>query len=314
MVTLRIFGDGLAWVKHHGYLRSMREHDLAGRDGRNLRVREAGVADGIPVFVHHGSPAAGLFFRPWVEDAERRGIRLISHDRPGYGGSDPKPGRVVADVVEDIHDIADHLGVDRYATWGISGGGPHALACAALGGDRCVAAAALASAGPFDADGLDFYAGMGEDNVREFELVVREGREGIEELAAQNAAEMLAAAPEDVFAGLESLVSDVDKAVMSDEFARLVYDMTHVGIGASVEGWIEDDVVFVQPWGLDVGDIEVPVLVYQGRQDLMVPFQHGVWLAEHIPGAEARLYEDEGHLTLLVNRVADTHAWLLERF
>ena len=292
----------------------MTEFDLKARDGRDLRVREAGDPNGPAVFVHHGTPSAGLLWEPWVDDAEARGLRLVSHDRPGYGGSDPKPDRTVADVVADVHDIADHLGIDRYATWGISGGGPHALACAALGGGRCVAAAALASVAPYGGEGLDFTAGMGEDNVYEFELALKEGRDALVEPTKQNAQMMLAAAPEEIFAGLQSLVSDVDKAVMSDDFARFMYDGTHAGIGPGIDGWLDDDMVFVKDWGFDVSDIDVPVLVYQGRQDLMVPYPHGEWLAAKIPTAEARLSDDEGHLTLLVNRVSDTHAWLKERF
>lgn len=291
----------------------MLEHDVTARDGRNLRVREAGDADGKAIFVHHGTPSAGLLFEPWAADAAERGIRLIAHDRPGYGGSDQQPERIIASVVPDVEDILDHLGVERYATWGISGGGPHALACAALS-VRCVAAAALASVAPCNAEGLDFTAGMGEDNVKEFELVRDHGREAIVDLEKQNAAVMLAAEPEDIFAGLESIVSDVDKAVMSDAFARFTYDCTHMALEGSIEGWLDDDVAFTVDWGFDVHDIDKPVLIYQGRQDLMVPYAHGEWLASQIPGAEMPPSDEEGHLTLLVNRVRDTHAWLLERY
>ena len=291
----------------------MIEHDVRARDGRNLRVREAWNANGPAVVIHHGTPSAGLFFEPWVRDAEERGIRLIAHDRPGYGGSDQHPERIVASVVPDVEDILDHLGIERYATWGISGGGPHALACAALS-ERCVAAAALASVAPYNAEGLDFTAGMGEDNVYEFELAIDKGRDALIELTKQNAQMMLAAAPEQIFAGLQSLVSDVDKAVMTDAFARYMYDSTHVGIGPGIEGWLDDDMVFVKDWGFDVRSIDVPVLIYQGRQDRMVPYGHGEWLASQIPGAEMPPSDEEGHLTLLANRVRDTHAWLLERF
>jgi pimeloyl-ACP methyl ester carboxylesterase len=292
----------------------MREHDITTPDGRNLRVREAGDRDGRAVFVHHGTPSAGLLWEPWVEDAGERGLHLISHDRPGYGGSDAQPGRNVAAVVEDVAAIADHLGIDRYATWGVSGGGPHALACAALAGDRCVGAAALASVGPYGAEGLDFTAGMGEDNVHEFELAIHGGREALREIETKNAEVMLAAVPEEIFSGLESIVSDVDKAVMTDDFARFTYDCTHMALEGSIEGWLDDDVLFTSPWGFDVRDISIPVLIFQGRQDLMVPYSHGEWLAARIPTAEARLSEDDGHLTLLVDRVAETHAWLASLF
>ncbi|MEA2499091.1 MAG: hypothetical protein QOH26_1496 [Actinomycetota bacterium] len=291
----------------------LQEHDIRTRDGRILKVRDAGPTNGLPIFVHHGTPMAGLLWEPWVEDAQGRGLRLLSHDRPGYGGSDRRPGRTVADVVPDVTDIADHLGIERYATWGISGGGPHALACAALAPGRCIAAASLAGVGPWDTEGLDFTAGMGKDNVDEFNLSLQ-GREAIESITRKNANEMLAAAPADIFAGLESIVSDVDKAVMTDDFARFMWECTHVGIGESIEGWLDDDLMFVRSWGFAVSDIDVPTLVVQGREDLMVPYGHGEWLVSHIPGAESWLSEEEGHLTVLVNRVADAHQWLKERF
>jgi pimeloyl-ACP methyl ester carboxylesterase len=289
------------------------EHEVRARDGCTLRVREAGDLHGDPVFVHHGTPASGLLFDPWVDDARARGLRLVSQDRPGYGGSDRQPGRTIADVAGDVNDIADHLGIERYATWGVSGGGPHALACAALAGGRCIAAAALASVAPHDGEGLDFTAGMGESNVHEFSLAQDGRRDALVEFIEQNAQLLLAAAPEEIFDGLSSLLSDVDKAVITDEFARFLYDSIHHGIDASIDGWLDDDMVFVTGWGFNLADIDIPVLVYQGRQDRMVPYAHGEWLAERIPIAEARLSE-EGHLTLLLDRVSDTHAWLKETF
>jgi len=292
----------------------MAEQDVKARDGRNLRVREAGAEDGMAVFVHHGTPMAGLLWKPWTEDAKRRGLRLISHDRPGYGGSDPQGKRSVGDVVPDVHDIADHLGIERYATWGISGGGPHTLACAALSGGRCVAAAALASVAPYPAEGLDYFADMGEDNVREIGLAINGDIDELTRLTERDAKEMLAAAPGDIIEGLESLLSEPDRAVLTDDFARFMWECGQVALRSSIAGWLEDDMAFVSDWGFDLRDIRTPVLVYQGRQDLMVPFGHGQWIAARIPSAEARLHEDEGHLTLLVNRVSDTHAWLASLF
>jgi pimeloyl-ACP methyl ester carboxylesterase len=286
------------------------EHDVRALDGRTIRVREDGDLKGFPVFVHHGTPAAGLFFEPWVEDARRRGLRLVSHDRPGYGGSDRLPGRSVADVVGDVVAMADHFGFDRFATWGISGGGPHALACAALVPDRVTAAATLASVGPVDADGLDFMAGMGEDNVTEFQLAVND-HDGLRPLLEKWSAEMLAAEPQQIYDMIQSIISEVDKEALSGDFAEFLYTCDVIGQRHGIDGWYDDDLAFARPWGFDLGSIQAPVLLWQGRQDLMVPFAHGEWLAEHIPGVEARLHDDEGHLSLAVNRVADTHEWLL---
>src|SRR5215210_4113062 len=142
----------------------MNTHDrtISTEHGYKLRIIEAGQSDGIPILVHNGTPGSRLLYHPWVKDAETRGIRLISYDRPGYGGSTPQPGRTVASAANDVAAIANELELSRLSVWGVSGGGPHALACAALLPNLVVAAAALASPAPYQADGLDWLAGMGE--------------------------------------------------------------------------------------------------------------------------------------------------------
>ena len=143
-------------------------------DGRILAVDEAGDPAGVPVVVHHGTPGLRPHYAPLVgPDAQERGIRLIGYDRPGYGGSTPRPGRTVGDAAADVDAICDALGLDRICTWGISGGGPHALACAALLPDRVAAAASVAGIAPHDAEGLDWLAGMGAANVEEFGLTLQ---------------------------------------------------------------------------------------------------------------------------------------------
>lgn len=146
----------------------MKAFSVEGPGGRTLTVREAGDPAGVPVLIHHGTPSSSLLYEPHVRDAEEHGVRLVSYDRPGYGGSTRDPGRSVADCAADVAAICDALGIGRICTWGISGGGPHALATAALLPERVAAAAALASVAPFDAEGLDFTAGMGELNVESF--------------------------------------------------------------------------------------------------------------------------------------------------
>jgi pimeloyl-ACP methyl ester carboxylesterase len=286
------------------------EHDVKAPDGRRIRARESGDPKGFPIFIHHGTPAAGLLFQPWIDDARRRGLRLVSHDRPGYGDSDRLPGRSVADVVGDVVAIADHLGVDRLATWGLSGGGPHALACAYLLPERVTAVASLASVAPCGEEGLDFLVGMGEDNITEFGLALSDHR-GLRQLLEKWRLEILAAEPQQIVDLLEGLVTEVDKAALSGGLAEFFHSCDQIGQRDGIEGWYDDDLAFTQPWGFDLESIRVPVLLWQGGQDLMVPFSHGEWLATRIPGVEARLLDDEGHLSLAVNRVADTHEWLL---
>jgi pimeloyl-ACP methyl ester carboxylesterase len=133
-------------------------------DGRMLAVEEAGDLKGDAVLVHAGTPYSRYLYSPAVAEATSRGLRLLSYDRPGYGGSTPHAGRTVADCAADVRQICGVLGIDRLATWGFSGGGPHALACAALLPDLVVAAASLGGFAPPDAEGLDRFAGMGERN------------------------------------------------------------------------------------------------------------------------------------------------------
>jgi pimeloyl-ACP methyl ester carboxylesterase len=290
-----------------------REHTIPGPGGRALRVREDGAPGGVPVVVHHGTPGSRLLRESWVEDAAERGIRLIGFDRAGYGGSDRNPGRSVVDVAADVEAISDGLGLERILTHGASGGGPHALASAALLGDRVAAAATLCSVGPFDAADLDFLAGMGDDNVAELGAAV-EGEGALTPLLEQVAERILSADPDDLAGELASILSPPDVAVVNGGLATELLASVREGIAAARVGWLDDDLAFVRPWGFELSSIAVPVGLWQGRQDLMVPPAHGEWLAEHVPGVEAHLSDEDGHLSVEQRRIGDVHAWLLQRF
>jgi pimeloyl-ACP methyl ester carboxylesterase len=248
-----------------------------------------------------------------IEDAEGRGMRLLSYDRPGYGGSDPHPGREVADAAQDVTAIANALGIERLAVEGGSGGGPHALACAALLPDRVVAAASLAGVAPYAADGLAWLDGMGQDNVDEFAATVA-GREELERYLRGQADAMLSAEPDAIVKALRSLLSPPDLAVLTGELAEYFQESTRVGIEGGLDGWIDDDFAFLNPWGFELGDIRIPVQLWHGAQDRFVPIAHGRWLAERIPGVDAHLSEEDGHLTIQLRRIQEVHAWLLEHF
>jgi pimeloyl-ACP methyl ester carboxylesterase len=288
----------------------MGEATVRAKDGRELRVVEAGAADGLAVLVHNGTPMSRLLFRPCVEDAEQRGIRLIGYDRPGYGGSTPHPGRNVADAARDVAAIADALDIDRLATWGISGGGPHALACAALLPERVVAAASLASVAPYPAEGLDWFAGMGEANVAEFGLTL-EGRDALEPFLRHERDAMLAAGPAGLAEAMRTLLSPADHAVFTGETADYMFEAFRAGNEERLDGWLDDDLAFAKPWGFELEQIDVPVLLWQGAEDRFVPFAHGEWLARRTPAVDARLSHDDGHLTLLVRRLGEVHGWLV---
>jgi len=288
------------------------EHRVETPDGRVLQVLERGVPDGRPVLVHNGSPNSRLLFDPTVELAERQGIRLISYDRPGCGGSSRHAGRTVADCAPDVRAITTALGIERLAVWGISGGGPHAIACAALLPDLVGAVAVLASIAPWGSEGLDYFADMGEMNVEDFKLL-RTDRTAARAKLEQERHEMLALGAPELLEYLETLLSPVDAAVLTGAFAEFMVDATRDGLGPSADGWWDDAVAFMEPWGFEFESIQAPVLLRHGRQDRFVPYGHGEWLARHIPGVQAELTDDDGHLTQFLNHIEHVHEWLLER-
>ena len=240
-------------------------------DGRTLEVVEAGAPDGPVVVAHHGTPGSGRFYRTEVESAQERGLRLITYSRPGYAGSSPHRDRDAASAAADVAAILDALGVERFATYGTSGGGPHALACAALLGDRCAAAATIAGVGPADAPDLDFLAGVGEGNIAEFGAA-REGREALTEFCRADAAGIAEATPEQLADALRPHLSDVDAAALTGELAEhLLAVDRRAAYGPASRAGSTTTSRSSRRGASTSGAIEVPVLVWQGEQDLMVP-------------------------------------------
>jgi pimeloyl-ACP methyl ester carboxylesterase len=279
-------------------------------NGRRLGVHEGGDPGGAPVVIHHGTPASGLPYARSEALAREQGIRLIGYDRPGYGDSTRLPGRSIADCAADVGAIADALGLDRYTSWGISGGGPHVLACAALCDDRLTAVASLAAVAPWNSDGLDWLAGMGESNVEEFDAVLA-GETALRPLLDRDRAEMLAAAPNELVTVWESLLGDEDRSVLSEEFAAYILAAGALGLRDGVDGWLDDNLAFVESWGFEPESINRPVLLLHGADDRFVPVSHGRWLAARIPGVEARITDADGHLTLIERRLREVNEWLL---
>jgi pimeloyl-ACP methyl ester carboxylesterase len=290
----------------------MIEHKVQTADGRILAVEDDGDPGGRPVLVHLGTPNSRHLYGPNVTDAAARGLRLISWDRPGYGGSTPQPGRTVASVATDARTICEALRVGPVAMWGISGGGPHVLACAALLPDLVVAAASLASPAPYPADGIDWFAGMGQSNADDFRLMLSGDEAAARAMVEEERAGLIAATADDLASEMASLLTPTDAAVLTGSVAEYLVYSSREGLAPGSQGFWDDAWASCQPWGLDLAGISVPVLLMHGRQDQFVPFGHGEWLARHIPGVEARLFDHDGHLTLLANRVGEVHAWLAE--
>jgi len=276
-------------------------------------VQIAGAPSHRTILVQGGTPNSRHLYPAWIDDAASRGAQLISYDRPGCGGSTPHPGHSVADAAHDVRAITDALKIERLGVWGFSGGGPYALACAALLAERVVAAGVVGSPAPWDAPGLDLFAGMGEHNAQALRRYLEDPEAARRELHEQWE-KRREVTGEQLLEAWSTLLSETDAAVLTGDLAEWIARSMSDGLAPGDEGWWDDGVARLSAWGFDIGSIRIPVKVLHGRHDRFVPFQHGQWLAEHIPGAEAELSETDGHLTLLVDRVPELHDWLLSHY
>lgn len=267
-------------------------------DGRTLRAYDVPVDDErLTVVWHHGTPNVGTPPEPLLPASAERGIRWISYDRPGYGGSTPHPGRGVASAAADVAVIADALGLSRFAVLGHSGGGPHALACAALLGDRVVAAVSGSGLAPYPADGLDWFAGINDGGTAELRAAV-EGRAALEHVLTTGEYD-------------PSMFTPADHEALEGAWGwlgRIAQEAQQGGIG----GMVDDDLAYVAPWGFDPATITAPTLLLHGDADRVVPPSHSRWLADRIPSAELWLRPDDGHVSVLA-AATDALDWLLSK-
>jgi pimeloyl-ACP methyl ester carboxylesterase len=271
---------------------------LATADGRQLEVLSTGPEDGLVLLFHNGTPGGLVAFPDMAVAAAGRGLRTVMYARPGYGDSTARPGRRIVDAAADVAAVLDGLGAREFVTVGWSGGGPHALACAALLPGRCLAAASLAGVAPLQAGGLDWMAGMGPENVAEF-TAAGLGEAALTAFLEEAAAGLGQVTGPQVAEEMGGLISAADQAVVTAEFAEYLAESFRIALRAGIAGWRDDDIAFVSDWGFPPEQAgAVPVAIWQGDEDRMVPFSHGAWLAAHIPGARAHLARGEGHLTL----------------
>ena len=303
-------------------------------DGRTIELTDTGAPSGAAgrvLVYHHGTPGVALVPSVLLEAATEAGWRVVAASRPGYGASTPHPGRRVADAAADTAAALDHLGIGECVAVGWSGGGPHALACAALLPGRVRAVATLAGLAPSDADGLDWPAGMGDDNLQEFALA-RQGARALHDGLTMGAAELRHVDAAGLVDAMGSLLPDADRAALSGAasgssggsgssgasgsgggsgsggaasgVAQELAALLSLGVANGVAGWVDDDLAFVSPWGFDPADVAATgarVGLWQGSDDLMVPAAHGHWLGAHIPGSTLHALAGEGHLSLLAH-------------
>jgi pimeloyl-ACP methyl ester carboxylesterase len=260
-------------------------------DGRSIAVETAGDPHGRPVFLLHGTPGSRLGQAPRGAVLHRLGIHLITFDRPGYGDSDRRPGRRIADAAEDVAAVAAELNLDEFGVVGRSGGAPHALACAALLPEQVTRVATLVSLAPRDAPGLDWYAGMAGSNVRVYDTP----QDGPRRIAASLKLRFrdIKADPSRLIADLRPELTPDDRRVVSDPGVRRMLELNYSeALRHDAGGWIDDALAFNKHWGFDPGDIRTPVLLWHGQDDPFSPVEHSRWLADRIPGA--RFVEEPG--------------------
>jgi pimeloyl-ACP methyl ester carboxylesterase len=279
---------------------AVRPFELEAAGGRRLEGFVAGAEKGPVVLMHHGTPGSGTrIWPPHEQLARERGLRVVEYSRPGAGASDRLEGRGVGQCAEDAAAIADSIGADAFYTVGGSGGGPHALACAALLPDRVIAAATVAGVAPYDAEGLDWLDGMGRENIEEF-AAAEESPEALERFISRWAEKERDITGDQILAALGDLVSGPDAEVLTGAYADHAAAGTRDALAHGYWGWFDDDLAFVRDWGFDLSSIEVPVTIWQGREDRFVPLAHGEWLAANVPGAKSNLLPGHGHLSLAV--------------
>lgn len=272
-------------------------------DGRVIEYFDSGPAAGqLPLVCHHGTPGSALLYLPWKDAAAAAGMRVVAYSRPGYGASSRLAGRDVAHAAADTASLLDHLGAETFVTLGWSGGGPHALACGALLADRCKAVATVAGVGAWGQSDLDFLAGMGQENIDEFNAAIR-GDGALNEFLAEHYSTFSRVTGPEVAESLGGLISPPDKAALTDAFADNLAAAFRWSVHSGFAGWIDDDLAFTRPWGFRLSDMRVPVTVWQGQQDRMVPGAHAKWLAKHIPDARFMFDAEQGHISLVTTHL-----------
>ena len=267
-------------------------------DGRFLEYFDNGINSSSAAIFHHGTPAHASAWAAWLELAAARGIRALSYSRAGYGISDRNEGRTVVSNNSDIQALLNSFNITEFIAIGWSGGGPHALATSEIAG--CKGVITLAGVGAYGASDLDFLAGMGPENEEEFGEALK-GEAAISAWMDANAVSFKNVTDIDIRQALGGLIGDADKkaldGVIADEYATSI----RKGLAVSFDGWIDDDIAFVSPWGFDLSEIKVPVLIWQGDEDLMVPHAHSKWLAKHIPTGSLNFVSGHGHLSLIAD-------------
>jgi pimeloyl-ACP methyl ester carboxylesterase len=291
-----------------------------GPDGRKLAVEISGDPDGAAVFLMHGTPGALLGPRPRYIFLYRLGIRLISYNRPGYPGSDRMPNRAVSDAAADVEAIANHFDIEKFSVIGRSGGGPHALACAAHKSlrDRVICTAALSSLAPIDASLDDWYADMTESNVQAYQDAGKASYDtessNLQALIAtfHQRAQEVRNGSQGLLDNLRPELAESDRKIIGDIAIRRMLAQTHTeALSRSVDGWVDDAIALAHPWGTSFADIIGPVLLWHGGEDKFSPVSHTRWLHEEIKTSVLTLRSDAAHFES-IKILPEILRWILD--
>ncbi|MGV1048983.1 MAG: alpha/beta fold hydrolase [Solirubrobacterales bacterium] len=278
------------------------EIEVRSPDGRRLLAEAAGPEDGPLLIWHGGTPGCRRLPHWWYEEGTKRGLRHLSYSRPGYEGSDRMQGRTVADCAADTVAFADALGAETFYTLGSSGGGPHALACAALLPERVLAAVSVSGVAHPMAPDLDWHSGMARENRDEFEALLCGDEELERYIKRQAEGTRRIGTSEDLRRSIEEgdLHSRPDREAMVGRMLEFGVKAAQLPISTGIWGWFDDEkALWGSDWAFDLESIEVPVSIWQGDTDRMVPASQGEWLARRLPAADFHLLPGEGHISII---------------
>jgi len=267
-------------------------------DGRELQFLDNECDSNSAVVFHHGTPGHSSMWHPWLTSLSSFGIRAFAISRPGYGESTRNIGRTVSSITADVSELLNFFGIEKFVSIGWSGGGPHSLATTFEA--RNVGAITLAGVGAYGVPDLNFLAGMGQENHDEFGAAL-EGEDVIRNWLITNASAMQKVSGDEIREAFGGLIGVADKLVLEGVYAEEMAASMRAGLEGSFDGWVDDDLVFIQDWGFKLAEITKPVHLWQGDDDFMVPHAHSFWLEKHIPTAKLRFIPGEGHISLGVN-------------
>jgi len=276
------------------------QNNIILSDGRKLGFAEFGERQGKPVFYFHGFPGSHLEAKIAETMAKDSRVRFIGIDRPGFGLSDFKLKRKLADWPNDVTELADSLGIDQFSILGVSGGGPYAAACAHQMPDRLISVGIVCGMGPVDVphimDQMVSIYRQGLRLTRRFPKIVT-ALYPFSSFFFRNY-------PERMLSILSAKVAGPDKiALKNNELIKVLSASFREAFRNSLLWPATDVVLYSRPWGFSLDDIRIKVHLWHGEMDKVVPPAMGHYLANTIPDCRATFYPDEGHFSIILNRL-----------